>query len=172
MYWFGFTSTQLLKTVNKKQIKMAHHDDMKYQTTILSSKHKKTICENATCFEIFKNPSKKIVVFLHSTLQEKWIHFMLCCVLLWFGTIIVHPNPSGLSLHSYWGNLLIASVPVNQPCAIWVNKQFEFIMKSYHRHHITKHNTPKHRYFVVYCIISYHKKIGVNTKTSPYIDSQ
>ena len=36
--------------------------------------------------------------------------FMLCCVLLWFGTDPYYPNSSGL-LHWHWDNLTITQVP-------------------------------------------------------------
>ena len=49
------------------------------------------------------------------------VYPMICGVLLWFGTGQLYPYPSGLH-HWYWGNHMIAPVPVKQPWRIWVNE--------------------------------------------------
>ena len=67
------------------------------------------------------------VFYWYTEYVQKWCTgFLLCCVLLCFGTGWFYPYPSGL-LHWHWGNHMIAPVPVKQPWRIWANKSFDII---------------------------------------------
>ena len=60
--------------------------------------------------------------------QTRYYREALCCLCFdtWLGTDWIYPYSSWL-LHWYWGNHMIAPVPVNRPWQMWVNASQESI---------------------------------------------
>ena len=86
----------------------------------------------------FWNKNDCIIMALHcmyfaTVLQQPWITFAVCCVVVCFSTSWFHTYPLE-SLQCYWTNLTSDPERVKELWGIWVNKSHEtsFRNSSYH----------------------------------------
>ena len=78
----------------------------------------------------------------YSTFSEMWTQFMFWCVLL-----LLFYSYSSRLLHWYWGNHMIAPVPVKKPWKIWVNMSNQSLGTD----NITKNNEIVCMVYGMYC---------------------